>query len=300
MVVTESFRADPSGSLGDAPPWLRNASIARIYDYILGGKDNYEVDRAVADKMLAVQPKLPMMARANRRFLFLAVRHVVARLGITQFLDVGAGLPTACSVHEVAQDLDPTARVLYVDNDPQVAAHAHALLRASSTAAGQVVFVTADATDPGSIINHPDVTSTLDLSRPVALLLVSVLMAFPDAVAYSVVSTLLAGLAPGSCVVISHPTGDFAPDVMAEIVAVAHKAGGIRYVPRSRAQVERFFTGLDLVAPGITDLMSWQPTPAVPESATLRPPEVTGPDGLSPAARSVYYWAGLGLRRPTI
>jgi O-methyltransferase involved in polyketide biosynthesis len=299
MVVPGSFQSGPSGP-SDDPSWLCNPSIARIYNYVLGGKDNYEVDRAVADKMLAVQPNLPAMARANRRFLFLAVRHVVANLGITQFLDVGAGLPTACSVHEVAQDIDPAARVVYVDNDPQVAVHASALLQASATATGKVVAVTADATDPGSIINHPDVTGTLDLSRPVALLLVSVLMAFPDAVAYSVVSTLLAGLAPGSCVVISHPTGDFEPDVMAEIVAVAQKEGDIRYVPRSRAQVERFFTGLDLVPPGVTDLLSWRPRPAVRAAGTLCPPEVTGPDGLSPAALSVYYYAGLGLRRASV
>jgi hypothetical protein len=298
--VPGSSQAGPLGSLDDAPPWIRNPSMARIYNYILGGKDNYEVDRAVADKMLAVQPKLPMMARANRRFLFLAVRHVVAQLGVTQFLDIGAGLPTACSVHEVAQDVDPTARVVYVDNDPQVAAHARALLRVSATAAGRVEFVTADATDPGSIMNHPDVTGTLDLSRPVALLLVSVLMAFPDAVAYPVVATLLAGLAPGSCVVISHPTGDFEPDVVAEVVAVARKEGGICYVPRSRPQVERFFTGLDLIPPGITDLLSWQPRPAVADSGVLRPPEVAGPDGLSPAERSVYYWAGVGRRRSTV
>lgn len=299
MVMPGSFQSGPSRSSTD-PPWLRNPSIARIYDYILGGKDNYAIDRAVADKMLAVQPMLPLMARANRRFLFLAVRHVVANLGITQFLDIGAGLPTACSVHEVAQDIDPTVRVVYVDNDPQVATHAAALLRTSATATGRVVSVTADATDPGSIINHPDVSGTLDLSRPVALLLVSVLMAFPDAVAYSVASTLLAGLAPGSCLVISHPTGDFEPDVMAEVVAVARKEGDIRYVPRTRAQVERFFTGLDLVPPGITDLLSWRPQPPVRAAATLCPAEVTGPDGLKPAAHSVHYWVGLGRRRATI
>jgi O-methyltransferase involved in polyketide biosynthesis len=266
----------------DGPAGLRldtsRAHPARVYDHLLGGKDNFAADRAAGDAMTARLPALPAMARANRAFLHRVVRHIVRVEGVRQFLDIGSGIPTARNVHQVAQDADPGARVVYVDHDPVVAAHSRALLTGRAT--GATAFVEADATDPHAVLADPAVAATLDLDEPVALMLVSVLMYFPDEVAHRVVRTLLGALPPGSLVAVSHPTADFDPRASAEAVAVA-RLSGLTYLPRSRAQVAELLAGTEPVEPGIVPLLAWRPE-----------------DGLAPAdPHAAYYWAALARRR---
>jgi O-methyltransferase involved in polyketide biosynthesis len=251
------------------------AHPARVYDYLIGGKDNYAADRALAEEMTAKLPDLPTMVRANRDFLLRAVRHLAVERGVTQFLDIGSGIPTPVNVHQVAQRADPSARVVYVDSDPMVLAHARALM--VGTPQGRTAFVAGDVRDPAAILADPKVAETLDRERPIALLLVSVLMYFPDDVAYGIVRTLLDGLPSGSHLTISHPTIDFDP--AGARAAEAGAGGGIVYHNRTRAEVERFFDGLGLVEPGIVPMLEWRPGIAHP-----RP-------------RSVYYWVGMG-RKP--
>jgi hypothetical protein len=255
----------------------------------MGEKDHYAADREVADRMLAILPDLAMMVRAHQRFVYQAVWHAIARLGIRQFVELGSGVPAMCSMnlHEIAQDVDPTAHVLYVDDDPIVAAHSRALL--TSQPAGRVEFLHADIADPGALLNHDLVTSTLDLTQPVALMAVSVLAHFPDALAHHVVSTLLAGLPAGSCLVLGHLTADFNPDGVAAAVAVAREAG-ITYIPRTHAQVMRFFTGLDPIGPGVVPLLAWTPDTRNGAVSNDRFRDPTG----------VNYWVGVGRRRSLV
>jgi hypothetical protein len=254
------------------------AHPARVYDYLLGGKDNFAVDRDAADAMIARLPALPAMTRANRRFLVRAVRHLVLDRGVRHFLDIGSGIPTASNVHEVAQAAEGRARVVYVDNDPVVAAHSRALL--TGAVADRTEFVRADATDPAAVLAAPAVAALLDRSEPVALMIVSLLMYFPDDTAHHVVDTLLAALPPGSFLTLSHPTADFDPVVVEQAVAAARQ-GGLTYVPRTRTGVEAFFAGMEPVEPGVVPLLSW------------RPDEGDAP----PDPHAVYYWAGMARRR---
>lgn len=279
------------------------AHPARVYDYLLGGRDNFAVDRVAAEAMLAPIPSGRAMVRANREFLVRAVSFAVDELGVTQFLDIGSGLPTRRNVHQVAQEVDPSARVLYVDRDPVVAAHSRALLSAT-TPLGRTSFLMADATDPDAILDairtDPDLAATIDLTRPVALMLVSVLMYFDDPTVHRIVRTLVDALPPGSCLTISHPTADFAPEAVATAVA-AGRAAGLTYIPRSLAQVQALFDGLDPVEPGVVALPSWRPDrrhpaePAGPGSAPARltaRTETAGPD-----PHSVYFYGGMARTR---
>jgi hypothetical protein len=255
------------------------AHPARVYDYWLGGKDNFPADRALAELMIQAIPNMRAMAAANRAFLSRAVRYLVAEAGVRQFLDIGTGIPTSPNVHEVAQATAPETKVVYVDNDPIVLAHARALLTTQD--AGETAFVLADLREPKSILDHPTLTGTLDLSQPVALMLVAVLMYFRDSDSpnpFEMVATLLEPLPPGSYLAISHPTPDFDPEATAQAVAAAEQAG-VTLVPRGRAEVEGFFSGLELVDPGVTPVLSWRPD---------EPP---------PDPRSAYYWAGVA-RKP--
>ncbi len=252
------------------------ANPARVYDFLLGGKDHYAPDRALGEAMTAQLPGLPDMVRANRDFLGRAVRHLIGERGIRQFLDIGSGIPTAANVHQVAQAIDPAARVVYVDNDPMVLAHARALM--NSTPEGRTAFVAADVRDPRSVLADPAVFATLDRGHPVALMIVSMLMLFSDEEAASLVRTLLDALPAGSHLTISHPTVDFDPTGGAEAARVGSR-GGIAYHNRTLAEVERFFDGLELVEPGIVPMLEWRP-------------------GIRhPRPRSVYYWVGMG-RKP--
>ncbi|MGW2741252.1 SAM-dependent methyltransferase [Streptomyces sp. NPDC001450] len=236
---------------------------ARIYDYLLGGKDNYEVDRRAGDELAAAAPEVRIGLRSNRAFLRRAVRYVVSS-GVRQILDIGTGLPTSPNVHEIAHELAPDVRVAYVDNDPIVAAHANALLSSS----GATSVVLADVRDPQAIVNHPEVRRAIDFDRPVALLLVAVLHFLTDAEKPArAVAALRDALPAGSFLVLSHATGDFADRSAAQ--AVYNKATATLNL-RSRAEVEGFFDGFELVEPGLAQVPFWRPdTPPPPRSAEI-------------------------------
>lgn len=266
------------------PDWVPaeiNTSVAhaaRVYDYWLGGKDNFAADRALGDAIMAAVPTIQVMARANRAFLGRAVRYLAAEAGIRQFLDIGTGIPTVGNTHEVAQEVAPEARVVYVDNDPIVLAHARALM--TSHDAGATAFIQADLREPQEILADPALAATLDLGRPVALMLVAVLMYFRDEDdPQGMVSALVDALPPGSYLAVTHPTADFNAEAMAGAVAAAEH-GGITLVPRSRSETEAFFAGLDLVEPGVVPVLAWRPD-----------------DGPQVDPRSAYYYAGVG-RKP--
>jgi S-adenosyl methyltransferase len=255
------------------------AHPARVYDYWLGGKDNFPADRELAELMIQAIPNMRPMAAANRAFLTRAVRYLAEEAGVRQFLDIGTGIPTSPNVHEVAQASAPDSKVVYVDNDPIVLAHARALL--TSQDAGETAFILADLREPKSILDHPTLTSTLDLGQPVAVLLVAVLMYFRDSDhpnPFEMVATLLEPMPSGSYLAVSHPTSDFNPEEMAKAVAAAEGAG-ITLVPRSQAEIAGFFTDLDVVDPGVTPVLSWRPE---------KPPA---------DPRTAYYWAGVA-RKP--
>ncbi|MEV0855749.1 SAM-dependent methyltransferase [Nocardia fluminea] len=257
------------------------AHEARVYDYWLGGKDNYPADRALGDAIAEHVPAIKTMARANRAFLGRAVRHLVSEAGITQFLDIGTGIPTAGNTHEVAQQLDPTARVVYVDKDPIVLAHARALM--NSTPQGRTRFIHADLHDPRSILDHPDLADTLDRDEPVAIMLVAIMMYFADADRpHDLIADLLDAVPSGSYLVITHPTADFAPEAMAGVQAAA-AASGISFHPRSNAATSELFAGTTLIDPGLVPVAAW------------RPELIDGPAAVV-EADSAWYWAGIGRK----
>jgi SAM-dependent methyltransferase len=251
---------------------------ARVYDFLLGGKDNFAADRAVGATLIDLVPTLPVQVKANRAFLARSVRYLVGEAGIRQFLDIGTGIPTANNVHEVAQQIAPETRVLYVDYDPVVLAHARALMTSSST--GKTAFILADLREPESILSNPTLASTLDLNEPVALMLVGILHHIrddddPD----RIVEMLLDVLPSGSYLTVTHPSADFDPEAMIPLAAAAEQSG-IPYVPRSRKEVERFFADLEFVEPGIVPVLAWRPDPDT-----------------STDINSVYGWAAVG-RKP--
>jgi hypothetical protein len=244
------------------------AHPARRYDYWLGGKDNFAADRESGDQVAAAFPGIRIAVIENRRFLRRAVNYL-GKQGVRQFLDIGTGLPTADNVHQVAQRVHPEARIVYVDNDPLVLAHARALL--TTDPAGRTAYIDADLADPSRIINDPVLRATLDLSQPVALMLVAVLhFITDDDTARAAVGTLVDALAPGSYITISHSTYDLMPpDVVAQLDSVSGRG---TFTPRSRRQVERFFTGLDLIPPGLQILSEWMPEP---DAELPRPDDVS-------------------------
>lgn len=225
---------------------------ARIYDYLLGGKDHYEVDQRAGDELAAAAPEARIGLRANRAFLQRAVRYVVGS-GVRQILDVGTGLPTSPNVHETAQEVAPDVRIAYVDNDPIVNAHANAPAGRSGAAS----IVLADLRDPRGIVDHPEVRRVIDFGEPVALLLVAVVHFLTDADdPGQVVATLRDALPAGSFLVLSHATGDFADRGDAQ--AVYNKATATLNL-RGHAAVERFFEGFELVEPGLAQVPFWRP-----------------------------------------
>ncbi|MDO0929063.1 SAM-dependent methyltransferase [Streptomyces sp. TG1A-8] len=225
---------------------------ARIYDYLLGGKDNYEVDQQAADELAAAAPEVWISVRANRAFLQRAVQYAVGT-GVRQILDIGTGLPTSPNVHEVARQVAPDVRVAYIDNDPIVAAHGNALLSSS----GSTRIVLGDLRDPQALVDHPEVRQVIDFRQPVVLMLIAVLHFLTDEEDPArVVATLRDALPAGSFLVLSHATGDFADRAAAQ--AVYNKATASMNL-RSRAEVERFFAGFDLVEPGVVQVPFWRP-----------------------------------------
>jgi S-adenosyl methyltransferase len=239
------------------PPELDTsvAHIARVYDYWLGGKDNYAADRAAGDAALQAYPGLVSSVRANRAFLARAVSYLAAEAGIQQFLDIGTGIPTASNTHEVAQAEAAAARVVYVDNDPVVLVHARALL--TSGPEGATAYVDADLRDTERILDQA--AGTLDFSAPVAVMLVSVLHVIPDRDnPPGIVARLMGAAATGSFLCISHPASDIdraATEGARRYNALAGQPARLR----DRSDVERFFDGLELVEPGVVPLSEWRP-----------------------------------------
>ncbi len=252
---------------------------ARVYDYWLGGKDNFAADRALADKITEMLPVLPMKVRANRAFLGRVVRYMAQEEGINQFLDIGSGLPTARNTHQVAREVAPGSRVLYVDNDPIVVAHSRALM--SDNGSGQTGFLQADLRDSAGMLADPAVTRTLDLDQPVGLLMLAVLMFIPDSRdPYGIASSLIGALPNGSCLAVTHLTADFDPAGVARLVA-ASEADRLPVVARNHGETEKFFSGLEILPPGVVPITAWRP------------------DGFATADNRAgdYAYAGLGRKR---
>jgi O-methyltransferase involved in polyketide biosynthesis len=255
---------------------------ARIYDYWLGGKDNYEADREAAEQVIATQPSILATVRANRAFLRRAVQYLAGEAGIRQFLDIGAGLPTNENTHQIAQEIAPESRIVYVDNDPVVRAHARALL--TSTTEGATGYVQADARDTSTILR--EAARTLDLSQPLAVMMLGLLHYIPDADRpLQIVSRLMDGVAPGSYLAISEATRDIDTHSITESAARFNaQRVAAPFTPRTRAEIARYFSGLDLVAPGLVPLPQWrgmasaaQQIPAYAAIARKRPRELSPP-----------------------
>jgi hypothetical protein len=237
---------------------LDRAHSARMYDYFLGGVTNFPADREAAGRAMAAFPSILIAARTNRRFLQRSTRHL-ARLGMEQFLDIGTGIPTSPNLHEVAQAINPGARVVYTDNDPIVLAHARALLHSHPD--GSTAYMQADVTDPDTLLAHPVLRSELDFTKPIALSLNALLhfVTHPHD-AYGIVERLKDALPSGSTLTITHITPDFDPEAIARLVA-AYRAAGTPGQARTRDEVRRFFTGWDLLPPGVTPTLRWHPDP---------------------------------------
>jgi SAM-dependent methyltransferase len=244
------------------------AHPARIYDYWLGGKDNFAADRAAGDRVIEIRPEIIVGVRANRRFLGRAVRYLAGQAGIRQFLDIGTGLPSANNTHEVAQAVAPDARIVYVDNDPIVLAHARALL--TSAPEGKTAYVSADLREADAVLG--EAARTLDFSQPVALMFLMTLQYIPDADdPHAIVRHYVEALAPGSFLVVSDPTIENQDAVLTESTKRLNEgmAGRTQQTRRSTADVLRFFDGLELIEPGLTMLDNWRPEPADPDGRDI-------------------------------
>ncbi|NUR25864.1 MAG: SAM-dependent methyltransferase [Kribbellaceae bacterium] len=229
---------------------------ARVYNYFLGGKDNFEIDRQAAEHLLKAFPGFRSSALSNRMWMHRAARYA-AEQGVAQYLDIGTGIPAEPNLHEVVQEIIPSAHVVYADNDPIVLAHSRALL--VSTPEGKTACLEADVTDPQGILASEEVKELIDFSKPVALCLVSVFHYLLDSQRpHDVVRELLKPLAPGSLLILSHCTPDFAPQ-MWERAMVVYKADGGEAQVRSKEEVTRFFDGTELVEPGVVSPFRWFP-----------------------------------------
>jgi hypothetical protein len=247
-----------------------------MYDYWLGGRDNFAADRQMAELFLQQIPSLREMAQENRNFVTRATGFLTAQ-GIHQFLDIGTGIPTSPNLHETARQTIPDARVVYVDNDPVVLAHAEALM--VGTDGGSVAYVDADLRRPEHILMMGELTRVLDLGQPVALMLIAVLMLIADDDdPYGKVAALRDALPSGSFLALTHPTQDFDPEAMGAVAAAATH-GGMTFVPRDRGEVQAFFGDWELVPPGLVPVLSWRPRQE--------------PDD----PKSAYYWAAVA-RKP--
>jgi hypothetical protein len=260
-----------------ADPWpnldTNVAHSARVYDYWLGGKDNFAADREAGDRVIAIRPAIRSDVQQNRAFLRRAVRFLVADEGIRQFLDIGTGLPSAGNTHEVAQEVEPESRVVYVDNDPMVLAHARALLTGTP---GSTAYLSADLREPGKILH--DATDTLDFSQPVAVMLVAVLHHITDAEdPAGIIATLMAAVPSGSYLVISHPAADVQTEAVAQVAAQYNEHVATGQTRRTRKQVEDFFGGIELLPPGVVQTPQWRPEQP-------------------PTGSQVPMWAGVGRK----
>jgi hypothetical protein len=257
-----------------------------MYDYFLGGKTNYSADREAAEQAAAAWPSVPAAARVNRSYMHRAV-HQLAEQGFRQFLDVGTGIPTRPNLHDVVQSVAPDARVVYTDNDPIVLTHARALMQ--GTREGRTAYVEADITKPAAILESAELTETLDLTQPVALSLHALCHFLPDdRDPYGIVSRLLDALPSSSALSITHITADLDPAGIQQIVD-SYVKSGMPVQARSKAEVARFFDGLDLLDPGIALAHHWRPDVRVPAGQD-------GPvdQGLTDAEISI--WAGVAVK----
>jgi hypothetical protein len=254
----------------------RLANVARIYDFLLGGKDNYEEDRRAGARLLEAVPDAAVAAWDNRRFLGRVVQFLAEEAGIRQFIDIGTGLPTRGSVHAVAHQIAAEARVAYVDNDPVVIAHANALLSGGPN----VAAMRGDIRNPKDIITNPALRSLIDFGKPVAVLMVAVLHFIADAERpHDIVGELKSVVAPGSYFVISHVTADEVPFEAAERVRKLYDQANAPGVARSRTDIAEFFEGLEMIRPGLVSVAQWRP-----ERLTRK------------AGRTIFY-AGVGVKK---
>jgi O-methyltransferase involved in polyketide biosynthesis len=245
---------------GREPPDL-DVSVAhnsRVWNYWLGGKDNFAADREAGDRVLAMFPGIVQVARADRAFLGRAVRFLAAEAGIRQFLDIGTGLPTADNTHEVAQRIAPESRVVYVDNDPLVLAHARALL--TSAPPGVTAYIDADVHRPARIIETA--AGTLDFSQPVGVMMLGVLNFVLDTgEAAAIVDHVMDAVPSGSYLVVSHPTLELGGEANAEAMRFWNEHATPPITARSRAEISQFFAGLKLLEPGLVPCTQWRPDP---------------------------------------
>jgi len=249
--------------------------IARVYDYWLGGKDNFPADRAMGERTMQAYPNLALSVRANRAFLARAARFLATEAGIRQFLDIGTGIPTASNTHEVAQRIAPASRIVYVDHDPVVLAHAKALL--TSAPEGATAYLDADLRDPDKILAAA--ADTLDFSLPVAVMLIAVMhFVGDDAEASAIMNRLTGACTPGSFVALSHAASDIDAEQMAEMVRRLNQSTAEKTTLRDRAAVARLFDGLELVEPGVIRAAEWRP------------------DSAEEAASPAALWASIGRK----
>ncbi|GAA5190697.1 SAM-dependent methyltransferase [Rugosimonospora acidiphila] len=240
-------------------------SVARMYDYYLGGKDNFAIDREAVGRVEAAMPEVRQLALENRAFLRRAVRYLVAS-GVRQFIDIGAGLPTAGNTHEVAQRAAPESRVVYVDNDPIVLAHGRALLAADEL----TTVIGADLRRPADVIGDPELRRLIDFSEPVGVLLIAMTHFLVEEEFEPVMGSLRDALAPGSHVALTHVTSDHhSPEAVVGVEA-AYRATPTPIYFRRHDEILRLFDGFDLVEPGLVTIDAWRPDPADPA------PEATG------------------------
>jgi hypothetical protein len=254
-----------------------------MYDYWLGGSNNFAADRALGQAFEQAIPSIRTMAKENRKFLGRAVRYMAQEEGVRQFLDIGTGVPAEGDTHSVTRIVAPDSRIVCVDNDPIVQAHARHLMAEDPAYAGgegTTVHVRADLRKPAELLASPEITGTLDLDKPVGLLLVAVLMLIADEDdPWASTRTFLDELPSGSLVAITHPSQDFNPTAMGEVVTAAAQ-GRMTLVPRSKARVARFFGDWELVKPGVAPVMAWRPDGEAPVDPT-----------------AAYYWSGVARKR---
>jgi hypothetical protein len=275
--VTSDETAAPGSKAGSLPFDTSVAHQARMYDYMLGGKDNYAADRAATEAAFTIWPDMAFAARANRAFLGRVIRYLAGEAGIRQFLDIGTGIPTAGNTHQVAQAIAPESRVVYVDYDPVVLAHARALL--TSNEAGATEYIDADLRDTPAILTQAG--QLLDFTKPVAVTLISVLHAIPDSDdPHAIVARVMDAVPPGSYFAISHAGADLLDPEMLESLEGAWRGKMQQQITwRRREEVLRFFEATDLAKPGLVRAEEWRPEP--------------GPsDG-----RKSAYWAAVGRKR---
>jgi len=255
--VTSEGRGDSPAGHDEHPTFDTGvAHVARVYNYWLGGKDNYAADRAAGDAAIAANPDIVTSVRANRAFLARTVRYLAAEAGIRQFLDIGTGIPSANNTHEVAQAIAPDSRVVYVDNDPVVLAHARALL--TSTSEGATSYIDADLRDTEAILAQA--ADSLDFSKPVAVMLIAVLhMIGDDQDPAGIITKLMAAVPPGSYLALSHVASDINPEKQAEAARRYNERAYDKQNHRDLGQVTALFAGLEIVEPGVVVVQQWRP-----------------------------------------